>query len=557
MRGSILVKYNETPDTRGLSNFEVLVNTIVRDLHFTDINNYYSTFMFVGDVVRFNLVFPGGLFPNLTIYREDYTTDDEGGDNGIKETSIPFTIFSTTAQSLSVQFTGTTVSEAYNFKYIIDCSTGPLPTFYTWSLGYDVSNATNACNDYATSPSTYYTTVPTLQNGIYLYDSNTIFDLAPAGYYSNGSNVWFKSASTLTLTNQSPCATPTPTPTTTPTPTPTSTPPSPETVGKYVYVGDVRGVAPKYSSDFGVTYSASTLPPYAFNGAFTDINCSRDGQYVIYGVEYYYDGSRYRYQFPKYSTNYGVNLSNIDTGNTGSWPRVAISKTGAYGLTLSTVTSSPSQGIVNRVVKISNYFANDVEDTFGGFLNPGNISRPPVVPLISETGQYQIVLGYFNGGAQNGELWWATSSNSGSTFTVYTGSTDLGIPIYGSISDSGQYSIATYTNFGSGIFRSTDYGVTYTKQQFSILNVVGNTAMSSNGQYVYIKGINLFYKSTDYGATFTQINFADIGYIRCSEDGSKVFVLSNNQIYKSTDYGNTFSLISSVNGNNFAISYIL
>jgi len=294
MRGSILVKYNETPDTRGLSNFEVLVNSIVRDLHFTDINNYYSTFMFVGDVVRFNLVFPGGDFPNLTIYRKDYTTNDEAGDNGIKETLIPFTIVSSTAQLLSVQFTGSTVSEAYNFKYIIDCSSGPLPTFYTWSLGYNASTAQNACIDYTQSPSTYYTTVPTLQNGIYLYDSNTIFDLSPAGFYSDGTNVWFKSASTLTLTNQSACVFPTPTPTVTPILTDclttqfldfsgfTGTPPY-VTDGNYNVLNSYTGGTLNYG------YMDITTGIFQPNAIHPNGN-----KYKVYG---YYDGSFFYYNW--------------------------------------------------------------------------------------------------------------------------------------------------------------------------------------------------------------------------------------------------------------------
>jgi hypothetical protein len=222
MRGSILVNYDETPNSRGTNRFDLFVNNRNRDLQFTNVNNYYSTFMFVGDVVRFTSFILSGQFPNFTLYREDYTTDDEGGDNGIKKTLIPFSILP--SPNLIVQFTGSTVSNAYNFKYIIDCSIGPLPTFYTWSLGYDASNATDACIDYATSPSTYYTTVPTLQNGIYLYDSNTVFDLSAAGYYSDGTNVWYKSDTTLPLTNESACVIPTPTPTPTVTPTPTLTP---------------------------------------------------------------------------------------------------------------------------------------------------------------------------------------------------------------------------------------------------------------------------------------------------------------------------------------------
>jgi hypothetical protein len=205
MRGTLLVNYNETPDSIGSANFNVSVNQITRNEQFRPVNNYYSTFIFPGDAVSFFLSFPNGGFANVTVYRIDYTTDDEGGDNGIKETLTRFTINESTNTFLSVVFPITKQSNSYNFKYVVDCSSGPLPTFYTWSLGYHASSAANACTDYATSPSTYYTTVPTLEDGIYLYDSNTVLDLSDAGYYSNGTNVWRITDTSLPLTNQSPC----------------------------------------------------------------------------------------------------------------------------------------------------------------------------------------------------------------------------------------------------------------------------------------------------------------------------------------------------------------
>ncbi len=123
MRQSILVTFDELINDRGIDRFEVLVNNVSRDLHFTDINNYYSTFCFVGDVVRFSCVTTSPAVPNLNIIRKDYTTDDEGGDNGIKETSITPIVLSDSTTELQVQFTATTRNDAYNSHYIFDCAT--------------------------------------------------------------------------------------------------------------------------------------------------------------------------------------------------------------------------------------------------------------------------------------------------------------------------------------------------------------------------------------------------------------------------------------------------
>jgi uncharacterized delta-60 repeat protein len=121
MRGSILVTFDEAINDRGIDRFSVFVNNVQRDFHYTDINNYYSTFCFLGDVVEFNLVFSVGTQAQVSVIRRDFTTDDEGGDRGIKETPVT----NTTSTVYNFIFTATTRPDAYNFHYIIDAQTIP------------------------------------------------------------------------------------------------------------------------------------------------------------------------------------------------------------------------------------------------------------------------------------------------------------------------------------------------------------------------------------------------------------------------------------------------
>jgi hypothetical protein len=128
MRGGILVNFDEFVNDLGVDAFNVIVNNVTRDLHFTDIKNYYSTFVFPGDNVSFTVFFDTSVVPTVTVKRIDYTTDDEGGDLGIKETPISFTIATPSPTSYRVDFIASTVPSAYNFKYVIDASTAPSPT---------------------------------------------------------------------------------------------------------------------------------------------------------------------------------------------------------------------------------------------------------------------------------------------------------------------------------------------------------------------------------------------------------------------------------------------
>jgi len=128
MRGSILVTFDELINDRGIDFFSFFVNGVIRDRHDTDSNNLYSTYCFVGDVIRFQVVDFFETSVNINIIRRDYTTDAEGMDYGIKETIITPTIISPGPLTTTVEFTGSTIPSAYNFHYIIECSTIPTPS---------------------------------------------------------------------------------------------------------------------------------------------------------------------------------------------------------------------------------------------------------------------------------------------------------------------------------------------------------------------------------------------------------------------------------------------
>ncbi len=242
-----------------------------------------------------------------------------------------------------------------------------------------------------------------------------------------------------------------------------------------------------------------------------------------------------------------------------SFSSVNISKNGYYGIAISPYYGYASYNIDVKILKVSNYGATTSEETLGGFISSIN---SPQCGTISSNGQNQIIGGYYNGTYNDGKFWFAYSNNSGSTFTTST-STYYGIPINAATSDNGQYVCISYRNFGSGLFVSSDYGVSYNQV---VINPSGNdvecVTMSSTGQYIYVTGNGAIYKSTNYGASFTAISFGGItaemngssNKIRCNNSGSEVNVYVNNVIYKSTDYGVTYSPVINKSGTNFDIS---
>jgi len=110
------------------------------------------------------------------------------------------------------------------------------------------------------------------------------------------------------------------------------------------------------------------------------------------------------------------------------------------------------------------------------------------------------------------------------------------------MSASGQYQTAL--DNGGDIYRSVDYGVTWTSIGQTTLNIWSGIAMSASGQYqTAFDNTGNIYRSIDYGATwpFNQ-NISGLLSIAMSASGQFQTAVSNTIIYRSIDYGVTWAL---------------
>lgn len=135
MRGSILLNFNEFVANRGPAFVVVNVNGVLRKITATECVNEYMTYVNTGDVVYIQIT-PNNNYPTvtkqITINRKDFTTDNENGDFGIKNTFIQTVTGNT--YYLNTTFTATTRSDAYNFHYIVNCDAEPV--CYDIGTGY-------------------------------------------------------------------------------------------------------------------------------------------------------------------------------------------------------------------------------------------------------------------------------------------------------------------------------------------------------------------------------------------------------------------------------------
>lgn len=126
MRGSLLISFGDS-DGKGGEYVDVTANGILLKRIYTISNKLYSIPIYLGDVVTLTLVNPNpNIVTLLNLVRKDYTTDDEGGDFGIKTTGIVSGVVFT-----SFTFTATTVNDAYDFEYLFDNNT--ITQFQIWT----------------------------------------------------------------------------------------------------------------------------------------------------------------------------------------------------------------------------------------------------------------------------------------------------------------------------------------------------------------------------------------------------------------------------------------
>jgi hypothetical protein len=247
----------------------------------------------------------------------------------------------------------------------------------------------------------------------------------------------------------------------------------------------------KLSTDGGSTWS--TLPS-PVNGSNVKCGCamSYTGQYMIVG--YGSTGGIY------YSRDYG-----------SSW----------YLITNST-SYTVSQGTSRTNMSMS---------ASGAYALANNSSKTT----------YFLMKGYINN----------YTSMSFKTLTTFdtTGTTDW--CTYCSYTGQYIYTCAAATT----IYRSSDYGSSWSSTTLSY-GMYG-ICCSWDGSIVYAAGNGYIYKSTDYGVSFTQVKSglnSNLRPICCSCDGIYVYASSyNSSFYYSTDSGSTWTTSSGTNASNFLL----
>ncbi len=115
MRGSLLITYTND-DGLGGDYLQVTSNGRILKRIYSNINTLYSISIYLGDVITIDYVdVPPISTLDLTLIRKDFTTDDEGGDRGIKES----TVYQNSSVT-SFTFTATTRNDSYDFQYLLN-----------------------------------------------------------------------------------------------------------------------------------------------------------------------------------------------------------------------------------------------------------------------------------------------------------------------------------------------------------------------------------------------------------------------------------------------------
>jgi uncharacterized delta-60 repeat protein len=218
LRGSLIMTF-DNPNNDADAYYTVTVNSDLRNQEYTDSNNLFTTYLYVGDVVTI-VINNGQSSQYLGAKRTDYTTDALYGDNGIRIVNV-----SSIGNISTLTFTASTVNTSYNFEYELNLGTEELNCadyFYEYTgttyvtISYrDIYNQVNLVTLYQNESITVCSSnVPTCVAG----DCANVFIGPPPSPTPTASNIPPSPTPTRTLT---------PTPTLTPTNTPTSVTPTP------------------------------------------------------------------------------------------------------------------------------------------------------------------------------------------------------------------------------------------------------------------------------------------------------------------------------------------
>ena len=492
--GSLLVTYEEINQEFNLSQIQCFVNSVERKLIHNNNDNLYSTFLSNGDIVRI-LVTTTSNVSEISVTRRDYTTDDQGGDMGIRDVYITG-VTGNSPTTLEVTFTVSPISLDYNFEYLISASV-----------------------QFPVTPTPTPTITPT----------NTV---TPTNTPTN--TVTPTNTPTNTVT---PTPTNTQTPTVTPTPTPTSVTPTP-TASQTVSGGiDLLGFFEssttwnlKKSNDNGLNFNNI----YTFtNERPLNIVQSTYGNYILLSTNIK------TYQ----SNDYGNTFQLLLTPNIDSI--VTMSHDGALRMT-SNKSSFPS------ITKISYDYGNTyIDSTFLNFFRVNNLriagNGAYIIAFVNTTNTFNSNFLYTS--VDYGVTWNLTRSNPNPTQIL-----DVDISNEGQYISIINRDSSLNRNY---LLTSNDYGVTFTSISTGTDYGLTSVSMSENGEIQYATSVGgTIYKSTNFGVSFSTLpDPSGVGFffaISTSALGDKVIITQTfkptNRIYFSTDYGVNWTVSNNDNG---------
>jgi hypothetical protein len=237
-KGSLIINFLDIFADEYNDYIQVSVNGLLRDRTYNKVDGLYRTNLNIGDVVLIEIVSDIILFKNITVYRRDYTTDDQEGDMGIVDSLITFNNNNTT--TVSITFTATTVSDGYNFEYRIDGNVGtnPITDCQIQGLALD--------NDGA------YVLGGTINFNFDNSDSLKLSTTAGSSFTNITSKLVYLQGATLNF-------------------------------GGNVINYTTQYDAPYYSLTSGSVFSASTISYNTSVDNWTDMDCSIDGTYQTLG----------------------------------------------------------------------------------------------------------------------------------------------------------------------------------------------------------------------------------------------------------------------------------
>jgi hypothetical protein len=493
MRGSLIVSYDETNEDLNISSYSARVNGSLRNMVYNDVSGYYSTYLYSGDTVNVKLN-TQALINSITVYRFDYTSDNQGADAGIKTTYITGVTGTNISSEFQYTFTASPSNQAYNFEYYVIATVS-----------------------YPDTPTPTPTVTPTIT------PTNTV---TPTPTITPTQTV----TPTHTIT---PSVTPTHTVTPTVTPTTTVTP-SPSYIGPALYFtaddSSFNKVAYK-STNGGTTWTSLTLPDSTPGlSGYPTIRVSYYGNYVLFG----YSNKIYLSSKAGVDANLltvslsGGTIINSDLSGDGQHIGLVVSAGGStYVLTSNDYGSTwNNRGVVSAFARnisqsyngqylclglTSNngvYISNDYGATWTQPFNSGSISTS----VISYSGQYMAV------GISNTTNAIKISSDYGATFSLSSTSLPASDGISLSMSDSGEQITATSNIGGPGsdaTYLSEDYGSTFTLVTSSY---GGQTITTGDGHYSWLLSAvgsslgNEIKISSNYGASYSNVTLPSISY---------------------------------------------